>query len=91
MAQTIVFCRLRLFATWQATKTDGPPYGRVIVGRTPTSARDPLVALFLPLPSLTPDTTLGNHDFGRVGRQQLTLVAIFRGDHLENALKLRQS
>ena len=27
-------------------------------GRTPSSARDPLVALFLSLSTLTPDTTL---------------------------------
>ena len=30
-----------------------------MVGRTPSSARDPLVALFLSLSTLTPDTALG--------------------------------
>ena len=33
---------------------------------------------------------LGMHDFGRVRGQRLSLVAIFRGDRLENALKLSE-
>ena len=33
---------------------------------------------------------LGMHDFGRVRGQRLFLAAIFRGDRLENALKLSE-
>ena len=36
------------------------------------------------------DGLLGMHDFGRVRGQRLSLVAIFRGDRLENALKLSE-